>query len=135
MVIYVQIDSQEAVKYSSPHVLFPPLLPSHFPSLVTVVYSYSFRFMSTESDTCDCIRLKRLNNSIKIQQLLPLPLVVVKCQPRGNKQNSFNVVSCIIGTQPQLTLVLTCQVEHVLTCLRGLKVRPKTEILYILFHV
>ena len=63
-----------------------------------------------------------------MQHLLPLPLVVVECQPKGNKQNSFNVVRCIISTQPQLALILTCQVEHVLTCLGGLKERPLTNL-------
>ena len=73
------------------------------------------------SDHCDYIRF---NNSTEMEQLLPLPLILVKIQPEGNKQNSFNVARCIISTQPQLTFVSTCQVEHILTCLGGLKKRP-----------
>ena len=80
-----------------------------------------YQFMSYLTTQCDYIRF---SNSIEMEQLVPLPLVVVKIQPRGNKQNPFNVVRCIISTQPQLTLVLTSQIEHILTCLGGLKKRP-----------
>ena len=73
------------------------------------------------SDHCDYIRF---NNSTEMEQLLPLPLIAVKIQPEGNKQNSFNVARCFISTQPQLTFVSTCQVEQILTCLGGLKKRP-----------